>query len=196
MKTLLTSLILIIAGITFSGCSVKYDISYDKYSIERDLNKDIDKISGKYVKVIDSSEQKLSRDLGLAIKGAKSPFMSFELEASNMNKEISKEFIDQYFANNSNGEEVFIVNTKIKDFLISKTLNPNNMNVEIEMEFSVTKNGKIILNKTYKKESAGIVIWETRPTVTETTYRKLQKTVFSIYNNEFKKDLLEALKNN
>ena len=195
MKNLLTTLILIIAGIIFSGCSAKYEIPYDKYSIERDINKDIDRISGKSVKIIDSSEQKLVRELGLAVKGAKSPFMSFELQAATMNKEISKEFINQYFTGNS-GEEAFVINTKIKDFLISKSLNPNNMNVDIEMEFIVTKNGKTILSKTYKKESEGIVIWETRLTVTETTYRKLQKTVFSIYNNEFKKDLIEALKNN
>lgn len=192
MKALLTTLILIIAGITFSGCSAK-NIPYDKYSIERDINKDIDKISGKSVKIIDSSEQKIIRPLYSGI-GIKSPTISYELDASSINKNVANEFINQYF--NNSGEEVFIINSKIKDFGIKGTLNPNNMNATVEMEFIVTKNGKTILSKTYKKESEGIVIWEWRLTVDETTFRKLQKTVFSIYNNEFKKDLIEALKNN
>ena len=192
MKTLLTTLILIIAGITFSGCSAK-NIPYDKYSIERDINKDIDKISGKSVKIIDSSEQKIIRPLYSGI-GIKSPTISYELDASSINKNVANEFINQYF--NNSGEEVFIINSKIKDFGIKGTLNPNNMNTTVEMEFIVTKNGKTILSKTYKKESEGIVIWEWRLTLDETTFRKLQKTVFSIYNNEFKKDLIEALKNN
>ena len=56
--------------------------------------------------------------------------------------------------------------------------------------------GKTILNKSYKKTADGVVLFELRLTLDETTLRKLQKTVFSIYNNEFKKDLIEALKNN
>ncbi len=88
MKTLLTTLILIIAGITFSGCSAK-NIPYDKYSIERDINKDIDKISGKSVKIIDSSEQKIIRPLYSGI-GIKSPTISYELDASSINKNIAK----------------------------------------------------------------------------------------------------------
>ncbi len=70
------------------------------------------------------------------------------------------------------------------------------MNVEIEMEFTVTKNNKVILTKNYKKEVEGVVIWEWRVTVDETAFRKLQKGVFSIYENEFKKDLIEALRKN
>lgn len=195
MKNLFLIIIAIFAAIAFTGCGAK-NIAYEKYSIERDLNQDIDKISGKSVKLIDSSEEKIVRELGLAIKGAKSPFMSFELDAANINKEISKEFISQYFNTNTKGDEVFVINSKIKDFLISKSLNPNNMNVDLEMEFTVYKNGNKILSKTYKKEASGIVIWETRLTVFETTYRKLQKGVFSIYQNEFKKDLIEVLRKN
>ncbi|WP_152057968.1 hypothetical protein [Aliarcobacter butzleri] len=192
MKNLLTTLILIIAGIIFSGCSAK-NIAYDKYTIERDINKDIDKISGKSVKIIDSSEQKITRSLYSAI-GIKSPTISYELEAASINKNIANEFINQYF--NNSGEEVFIINSKIKDFGIKGTLNPNNMDTHVEMEFTVTKNGKTILNKSYKKTADGVVLFELRLTLDETTLRKLQKTVFSIYNNEFKKDLIEALKNN
>ena len=188
MKNLISITILLVSTMLFSGCGTK-NISYEKYSIERDLNNNIDKID-KSVKLIDSSDEKIIRKLGN--KGYS--LRTYELEASNMNKEISKEFFNQYFTMNQSSENVFTVNSKIKDFVIRNTANPNNSNAEVELEFTVTKNNKIILSKTYKKESEGIVIWETRLTTEETTFRKLQKTVFSIYNNEFKADLVKALK--
>lgn len=192
MKNLLLIIIAIFAAIAFTGCGAK-NISYDKYYIEKNINKDISKINGKSVKLIDSSEQKITRSLYSAI-GIKSPTISYELEASSINKNISNEFINQYF--NNSGEEVFIINSKIKDFGIKGTLNPNNMDTYVEMEFTVTKNGKIILNKSYKKKADAIVLIELRLTLDETTLRKLQKTVLSIYENEFKKDLIEALGKN
>lgn len=192
MKNLLLIIISIFAAIAFTGCGAK-NISYDKYYIEKNINKDISKINGKSVKLIDSSEQKITRSLYSAI-GIKSPTISYELEASSINKNISNEFINQYF--NNSGEEVFIINSKIKDFGIKGTLNPNNMDTYVEMEFTVTKNGKIILNKSYKKKADAIVLIELRLTLDETTLRKLQKTVLSIYENEFKKDLIEALRKN
>ena len=196
MKNLFLIIIAIFAAIAFTGCGAK-NISYDKNFIEKNINKDISKINGKSVKLIDSSETKIVKKMGLAIKGAYSPILAYELEASSINKQISKEFINQYFNNNENNtEEVFVINSKIKDYLISRTLNPNDMNVEIEMEFTVTKNNKVILTKNYKKEVEGVVIWEWRVTVDETAFRKLQKGVFSIYENEFKKDLIEALRKN
>lgn len=195
MKNLFLIIIAIFAAIAFTGCGAK-NIAYEKYSIERDLNQDIDKISGKSVKLIDSSEEKMIRKMGLAVKGSYSPILSFELDAANINKEISKEFINQYFNQDQKAEECFIINSKITDYLISRSLNPSNMNVELEMNFIVIKNGVQILNKTYKKEVSGTVIWEWRLTLDETTYRKLQKGVLSIYQNEFKKDLIEALRKN
>lgn len=192
MKNLFLIIIAIFAAIAFTGCGAK-NISYDKYYIEKNINKDISKINGKSVKLIDSSEQKITRSLYSAI-GIKSPTISYELEASSINKNISNEFINQYF--NNSGEEVFIINSKIKDFGIKGTLNPNNMDTYVEMEFTVTKNGKIILNKSYKKKADAIVLIELRLTLDETTLRKLQKTVLSIYETEFKKDLIEALRKN
>lgn len=192
MKNLFLIIIAIFAAIAFTGCGAK-NISYDKYYIEKNINKDISKINGKSVKLIDSSEQKITRSLYSAI-GIKSPTISYELEASSINKNISNEFINQYF--NNLGEEVFVINSKIKDFGIKGTLNPNNMDTYVEMEFTVTKNGKIILNKSYKKKADAIVLIELRLTLDETTLRKLQKTVLSIYETEFKKDLIEALRKN
>ena len=178
------------SAISFTGCGTK-NISYEKYSIERDLNNNIGKID-KSVKLIDSSEQKVIRKLG----NKSYSFITYELEASNMNKEISKEFFNQYFTMNQNSENVFTVNSKIKDFVIRNTANPNNSNAEVEVENTEIKDNKTILNKIYRKESLGNTIFEIRLTTEEITFRKLQKTVLSIYENEFKADLLKALKEN
>ena len=86
--------------------------------------------------------------------------------------------------------------SKIKDFVIRNTANPNNSNAEVEVEFTVIKDNKTILNKIYRKESLGNTIFEIRLTTEEITFRKLQKTVLSINENEFKADLLKALKEN
>lgn len=190
MKKYFLISILIFSAISFTGCGTK-NISYEKYSIERDLNNNIGKID-KSVKLIDSSEQKVIRKLG----NKSYSFRTYELEASDMNKEISKEFFNQYFTMNQNSENVFTVNSKIKDFVIRNTANPNNSNAEVEVEFTVIKDNKTILNKIYRKESLGNTIFEIRLTTEEITFRKLQKTVLSIYENEFKSDLLKALKEN
>ena len=144
---------MIFSAISFTGCGTK-NISYEKYSIERDLNNNIGKID-KSVKLIDSSEQKVIRKLG----NKSYSFRTYELEASDMNKEISKEFFNQYFTMNQNSENVFTVNSKIKDFVIRNTANPNNSNAEVEVEFTVIKDNKTILNKIYRKESLGNTIF-------------------------------------
>ena len=191
MKKYFLISLLIFSAISFTGCGTK-NISYEKYSIERDLNSNISKIDNKSIKIVDLSQQKIVRKL----RNKSYSFVTYELEASDMNKEISKEFFNQYFTMNQNNENVFTVNSKIKDFVIRNTANPNNSNAEVEVEFTVIKDNKTILNKIYRKESLGNTIFEIRLTTEEITFRKLQKTVLSIYENEFKADLLKALKEN
>ena len=101
MKKYFLISLLIFSAISFTGCGTK-NISYEKYSIERDLNNNIGKID-KSVKLIDSSEQKVIRKLG----NKSYSFRTYELEASDMNKEISKEFFNQYFTMNQKQFQVF-----------------------------------------------------------------------------------------
>ena len=111
-----------------------------------------------------------------------------------MNKEIAKEFFSQYFKVVNGANSAFTVNTSIQNFSISNSLNPDNQNVNLEMKIEVIKNGQVILSKIYKKEAPGIVIFTgLRLSPTEMTIRKLQKGILSIYEQDFKQDLLKAL---
>lgn len=192
MKKYFLISLLIFSAISFTGCGTK-NIAYDKYNIERDLNSNISKIDNKSIKIVDLSQQKIVRKLG----NKSYSFVTYELEASKMNTEISKEFFKQYFNLVESGEELFTVESKITDYSITGgTGNPNNLNVDLTLDIKVIKNGKTILNKTYSKRASGVTVWEWRLTLDETTFRKLQKGVLSIYENEFKADLLKALKEN
>ena len=188
MKNIILIFVIIFVATVFSGCSYKMD--YDKYSIERNLNNNISKIDGN-IKIVDLSEQTLTRKL-------KSYSVDkFVLEASNVNTEISKEFFNQYFSLNKNSADLFIVETKLEDYTISSIIgNPNNLNVEVKLNIKVIKNGKVILDKKYVKMAPGVTYWEWRLTLVETTITKCMKGVLSVYENEFKADLLKALKEN
>ena len=63
MKNLFLIIIAIFAAIAFTGCGAK-NISYDKYSIEKNLNKDIDKISNQNINIIDLSDEIIVKKLG------------------------------------------------------------------------------------------------------------------------------------
>ena len=53
--------------------------------------------------------------------------------------------------------------------------NINSMRIDLTMDFKVTKNGKVILEKRYVKTAPGITYWEWRFTINETTIKKAQK---------------------
>ncbi len=191
MKKYFLISILIFSAISFTGCGTK-NISYEKYSIERDLNSNISKIENCNIVLIDKSKTIITKKPN----NNNISFVNFQLEASDINTKISNEFFSQYFLLDNKSKELFTVESQISDFSIMTTGNPNDYRVLLTMDFKVIKNGKVILNKTYTKTAPGIVIWEWRLTPLEITFRKLQKGVLSIYENEFKTDLLKALKEN
>lgn len=191
MKKYFLISLLIFSAISFTGCGTK-NISYEKYSIERDLNSNISKIENCNIVLIDKSKTIITKKPN----NNNISFVNFQLEASDINTKISNEFFSQYFLLDNKSKELFTVESQISDFSIMTTGNPNDYRVLLTMDFKVIKNGKVILNKTYTKTAPGIVIWEWRLTPLEITFRKLQKGVLSIYENEFKTDLLKALKEN
>lgn len=191
MKKYFLISLLIFSAISFTGCSTT-NINYDRFAIERDIKQDINKIEDKNIKLVDSSPEFIIKGYDNSTSSMK---IKYKLEASKINKEVSKEFFNQYFNLNSKEEPIFVVESKISDFYFIRE-NINSMRIDLTMDFKVTKNGKIILDKRYVKTAPGITYWEWRFTIHETTIKKAQKGVLSIYENEFKADLLKALKEN
>lgn len=193
MKNILIINITIFIAIFFTACGSK-QISYDKYNIERNLNPYISKIENYEINIIDESPSWISKKLG----NKSYSLVTYELEAKKINLEVAKEFFRQYFNNVNRNiiENRLVVKTRINDFTIDNTLNPNNQKVSLVLEVKVFRSNELILNKTYSEIAPGYSIWEWRLTPEEITYRKLQKGVLYIYETKFKPDLLKALEKN
>lgn len=179
----------ILAALVFTGCGTT-SIVYNKYNIDRNLNKNVSKIDTQSVTINDNSKVEMVRKLNdLSISA-----VSYKLNGANMNTEISKEFFAQYFTVTNGSNSQFTVNTALVNYSIHNSLNPDNQNVNLEMKIEVLRKGKVILTKTYKKEAPGVVIYAgLRLSPTEMTIRKLQKGILAIYEQDFKPDLLAAL---
>ena len=110
---------------------------------------------------------------------------------------ISQEFFKQYFKNvGTNLDNPFLViNTELADYTIFNTPVPDNQKVTLQLKVEVLYKNNVILAKTYNSEVKDFIIvgWDLTPT--SNTFEKLHKGLLNIYETEFKKDLIEALKN-
>ncbi|MCD4667669.1 MAG: hypothetical protein K8R44_03625 [Sulfurimonas sp.] len=194
MRTLFTLFpILSAVLILLSGCSAT-QINYNKSSIERNLNKNINKIQKLSIVVNDKSPKNIIKKLNeLSISA-----VTYNLHASEINSNVSREFFNQYFKNITTEDinALFTVNTSLSDFTIYNSLVPGNQIVTLTLNIEVIKAGKVILKKIYKKEASGMTIVELNLTATETTFKKLHKGLLKVYEVDFKKDLLKALADN
>ena len=105
--------------------------------------------------------------------------------------------IKQYFKNvGTNLDNPFlVVNTELADYTIFNTPVPDNQKVTLQLKVEVLYKNNVILAKTYNSEVKDFIIvgWDLTPT--SNTFEKLHKGLLNVYETDFKKDLIESLKN-
>ena len=123
--------------------------------------------------------------------------VTYNLNASQINTQVAQEFFKQYFTNvGSNLENPFLtINTQLSDYTIFNTPVPDNQKVTLQLKVQVIYKGEEILSKTYDRTVKDFIIigWDLTPT--SNTFEKLHKGLLNIYETDFKKDLIEVLKN-
>ena len=176
----------------FTGCGTK-EISYNKTFIDYNLNSKTKKIDNKNIVINDKSKSMIVKKLNNLSYSA----VTYNLNASQVNQNVSQEFFKQYFKNvGTNLDNPFlVVNTELADYTIFNTPVPDNQKVTLQLKVEVLYKGNVILVKTYNREVKDFIIigWDLTPT--SNTFEKLHKGLLNIYETEFKKDLIEALKN-
>lgn len=178
--------------IFLTGCGTK-EISYNKTFIDYNLNSKTKKIDNKNIVINDKSKSMIVKKLNNLSYSA----VTYNLNASQVNQNVSQEFFKQYFKNvGTNLDNPFLViNTELVDYTIFNTPVPDNQKVTLQLKVEVLYKNNIILSKTYNSEVKDFIIvgWDLTPT--SNTFEKLHKGLLNIYETEFKKDLIEALKN-
>lgn len=178
--------------VLFTGCGTK-EISYNKTFIDYNLNSKTKKIDNKNIVINDKSKSMIVKKLNNLSYSA----VTYNLNASQVNQNVSQEFFKQYFKNvGTNLDNPFlVVNTELVDYTIFNTPVPDNQKVTLQLKVEVLYKNNVILAKTYNSEVKDFIIigWDLTPT--SNTFEKLHKGLLNIYETEFKKDLIEALKN-
>ena len=178
--------------VLFTGCGTK-EISYNKTFIDYNLNSKTKKIDNKNIVINDKSKSMIVKKLNNLSYSA----VTYNLNASQVNQNVSQEFFKQYFKNvGTNLDNPFlVVNTELADYTIFNTPVPDNQKVTLQLKVEVLYKDNVILTKTYNREVKDFIIigWDLTPT--SNTFEKLHKGLLNIYETEFKKDLIEALKN-
>lgn len=178
--------------VLFTGCGTK-EISYNKTFIDYNLNSKTKKIDNKNIVINDKSKSMIIKKLNNLSYSA----VTYNLNASQVNQNVSQEFFKQYFKNvGTNLDNPFLViNTELVDYTIFNTPVPDNQKVTLQLKVEVLYKNNVILTKTYNREVKDFIIigWDLTPT--SNTFEKLHKGLLNIYETEFKKDLIEALKN-
>lgn len=178
--------------VLFTGCGTK-EISYNKTFIDYNLNSKTKKIDNKNIVINDKSKSMIVKKLNNLSYSA----VTYNLNASQVNQNVSLEFFKQYFKNvGTNLDNPFlVVNTELVDYTIFNTPVPDNQKVTLQLKVEVLYKNNVILAKTYNSEVKDFIIigWDLTPT--SNTFEKLHKGLLNIYETEFKKDLIEALKN-
>lgn len=178
--------------VLFTGCGTK-EISYNKTFIDYNLNSKTKKIDNKNIVINDKSKSMIVKKLNNLSYSA----VTYNLNASQVNQNVSQEFFKQYFKNvGTNLDNPFlVVNTELADYTIFNTPVPDNQKVTLQLKVEVLYKNNVILAKTYNSEVKDFIIvgWDLTPT--SNTFEKLHKGLLNIYETEFKKDLIEALKN-
>lgn len=177
----------------FSGCSFK--ANYDNAYISRNINHNYAKVETQEMNIIKTNN---------ILKRSPSSFngggSSLEVPVGDISSNILKEFYSQYFSkvettNSLNTNAKY--NTKIEfiDFQYAYGEFNDSSKILIKMRIIFYENGIEKLNKIYEKEENNkvflVMTGFTRPI--DKTYELFHKIILSVYEEDFKKDLLAVL---
>lgn len=188
-------LILIISSLTilvfFSGCGATG--TYQPEFIAKEVNPYYSKVMKENVVIFPNDITQLSKSPD-SVRGKLS---SLNLDVGTMNNNIAKEFFGQYFTNvsfskiDNNG---LFIKSKILDYKYSYGGVSDSTEMTINLQIEVYYHNKLLINKTYKKTADNsIILTFSSLTLKDGAIELFHKLLLSIYEEDFKKDLLEAL---
>lgn len=187
----LSSLFIIII---FSGCGGKF--MYEPEYISKEVNPYYSKVNTYNIDIL---EKKTS--LNRNPEGAQFKTVNIEINVGEVNTNVSKEFFQQYFNKvdivpniKSQSAHKLSIDSTINDFSYKFNKFSDGSEVSVSLTINVYKDGQTILSKIYNIRKSNEIIWSPfRLTKTDALIELFHKTVLSIYENEFKKDLVDAL---
>lgn len=190
MKNLLVIISTILLSVLFTGCATSsFNQAYTDGKIKTNLNKVSKNISVSYLK----NEKNIISKRPNSLLGA---LRYFTVDVGSVNNGVLKEFLSEYFSNVSNDEvsDIKII-SKITNFERENFFGGARMDVYLSTK--VYYKNKLILDKDYISKNQQVIIiagvdFDGLSYVEELFH----KATLSIYENQFKKDLLIALKEN
>lgn len=198
MKKVLMYAAMLFVMFMFTGC-VTNKINYTQDYTQYNLNKNINKVKDMEVS-IEYPEGEIGKKANSFAGGGSKTVLS-----NRLNAEIMKDYLSQYFEDVAVSRKGsyenfthFKIETKIIDFQHSKSAFSGAIDLEISIDVKVSLGDKTILNKTYKefREGEDIVMDASMRTGWDFASEQFHKHILAFYKEEFKTDLLKALKEN
>lgn len=178
----------------FSGCVNRTNVIYNEDYLKTELNKEIKQVSSQKVDLKKKEAVYLTK-FPTSVNGA---LVELNVNLTAINEDIQREFFNQYFKEvnyvKETTENLFIDST-LYNYEHSYPLN-NGTQIELFMKMKVYYKNKLILNKEYYIKDNVIMLFTMRFSLKEIKNEAFQKTLFKLYETQFKPDLLKALEEN
>lgn len=175
----------------FTGCSVAGNFNRDY--VVNEVNPYYSKVSSIPVTIIPS--------YGVISKASETivgKVVAIDMNTGETNNNVSRIFFEQYFSNvkteNASNKNGLIVKSRILDYKYY-VYNSGGIEIDISLEVVAELNGKAILNKVYNERFDNEVLIRifTLRAGKENVVDFFHKALLSLYENNVKKDLLQAL---
>lgn len=192
MRNTIKNILLISFVFLITGCS--YKVEYDKQYIETDVKTDLKKVS--------TDNIVLKNQKSLVINKHPNSFRAkastIELNMSSINDNVLKEFFKQYFedSNIKFGEDKtnLFVESNFYDYEYAYGAFGDGNDVRIFVDIKVYYKNRMILDKKYNIEKGISAITFGNATIIPLLTENFQEALLLLYEEQFKPDLLEALK--
>lgn len=194
MKKVVLAVLASMVLMLFTGCSVTGNFNRDY--VVNEVNPYYSKVSNVPVTIIPS--------YGVISKASESAknravVINLELNVGEINNNVSRIYFEQYFSNvrteNTSNKNGLIIKSTIKDFTYYRHFS-GALDITILLEVVAEYNGKEILRKNYFEKFEDGILWQVltvRINEKENVVDFFHKALLSLYENNVKKDLLQAL---
>lgn len=196
MLNITKSLLVVLYLMFLSGCATKG--VYKEGYISKEVKTNLNKVNNTDVCLVEHYNEIISYKRSHPVK---TTGVEIDLKAGEINNNILRENLKQYFTNVSNkcNDSSIKIESYIKDFQFDWNGFTIQGNVYVKNQIKVYRNNKEILNKDYFIEGDNKVILAFESftqTPTENMVELYHRSLLEFYETEFKKDLIEALQSN
>lgn len=188
MKIILKSIVVLLGIFLLTGCTVKRELGYKGEHINGSYLNNLKKVNKK-ISIKNNNYKMDYKKWGYAI-----------VMSSDFNQKILKGFMNQYFSKveiSSDKNSFIEIDSKVNKFSQILHQFPVYITLDIENTIIVKKEGKVILNKTYKETvNTPKMIIDAFLSQDEIYSKLYSNAMLDFYEIYFKPDLLKALEEN